>query len=148
MQRGDGHLPVIATDLGRVATAICFDGDHPDLVRQVGLGGADLFVLPVNDWPEVKRIHLEMAAFRAIESGTPILRPTSFGVSAAIDPLGRVLAVADHLSGAPTLVAEIPVGGVPTLYARVGDLFAWLCVAGTVMAPVLTGRIAVRRAAR
>jgi apolipoprotein N-acyltransferase len=26
------------------------------------------------------------------------------------------------------MVAQIPIGAVPTIYARVGDLFAWLCV--------------------
>jgi apolipoprotein N-acyltransferase len=37
----------------------------------------------VNDWAAIKRIHFAMAAFRAIENGTPILRPASFGVSDA-----------------------------------------------------------------
>jgi apolipoprotein N-acyltransferase len=30
------------------------------------------------------------------------------------------------------LTVQVPVGGVRTLYARTGDLFAWLCVAGLV----------------
>jgi apolipoprotein N-acyltransferase len=137
MQPGDGRLPVITTDLGRLSTAICFDGDNPDLVRQVGRGEADLFILPVNDWAAIKRSHFEMAAFRAIENGTPILRPTSFGVSGAFDSLGRVLGATDHFTGAPTLVAQEPVSHVPTLYPLVGDLFAWLCVAGCALAPAL-----------
>jgi apolipoprotein N-acyltransferase len=137
MEPGDGHLPVVATEIGRLSTAICFDGDHPDLVRQVGRGGGDLLILPVNDWAEVKRSHFEMAAFRAIENGAPVLRPASFGNSGAFDSWGRVLGRTDHFSGASTLVVEIPVGGIPTLYPRVGDLFAWLCVAGTALAPLL-----------
>jgi apolipoprotein N-acyltransferase len=140
MQPGDGRLPVIATELGRLATAICFDGDHPDLVRQVGQGHADLFILPVNDWPAIKRSHFAMAAFRAIENGMPVLRPTSFGVSGAFDSLGRVLAETDHFSGALVMVAQVPMGSVPTLYPRVGDLFAWLCVAGCALAPILARR--------
>jgi len=32
------------------------------------------------------------------------------------------------------MTAQVPIGRVPTLYARVGDLFAWLCVAGLVVA--------------
>jgi apolipoprotein N-acyltransferase len=131
MRRGDGRLPVVTTDIGRVSSAICFDGDHPDLVRQAGRGGAELFVLPANDWPAVQRIHLEMAAFRAIENGTPMLRAASFGTSAVFDAYGRLLASADHVAGAPVLVADVPVGHVPTLYPFVGDVFAWLCVAGT-----------------
>jgi apolipoprotein N-acyltransferase len=137
MQPGDGHLPVIETELGRVSSAICFDGDHPDLVRQAGRDNAEILILPVNDWPAIKRIHLEMAAFRAVENGTPLLRPASFGVSVAFDSLGRVLAETDHLTGAATMVAEVPVGHRPTLYPWVGDLFAWLCLAGCVLVPVL-----------
>jgi len=137
MQPGDGQLPVVPTELGRLSTAICFDGDHPDFMRQVGRGGAGLAILPVNDWAAVKRSHLEMAAFRAIENGTPLLRPASFGISVAFDALGRVLGATDHFGGAPTMVVQIPVGSVPTLYPHVGDSFAWLCVVGCVLAPVL-----------
>jgi hypothetical protein len=36
-----------------------------------------------------------------------------------------------------TLVAEVPVGHVPTLYPLVGDLFGWLCAAGTVFAALV-----------
>jgi apolipoprotein N-acyltransferase len=128
---------VIETELGRVSSAICFDGDHPDLVRQAGRDNAEILILPVNDWPAIKRIHLEMAAFRAVENGTPLLRPASFGVSVAFDSLGRVLAETDHLTGAATMVAEVPVGHRPTLYPWVGDLFAWLCLAGCVLVPAL-----------
>jgi apolipoprotein N-acyltransferase len=146
MRPGDGHLPVVATALGRLSTAICFEGDHPDFLRQAGIGRADLLILPVNDWAAVKDVHLQMAAFRAIENGAPVLRPASFGASAAIDPLGRVLGQTDHFSGGPTLVAEIPVGHVPTLYPLVGDLFGWLCAAGTAFA-ALVRLLKVRREA-
>jgi apolipoprotein N-acyltransferase len=144
MQPGDGRLPVITTDLGRLSTAICFDGDNPDLMRQVGRGQADLWILPVNDWAAIKRSPLEMAAFRAIENGAPLLRPASFGISGAFDPWGRVLAATDHFTGAPTMVAQGPVGNVPTLYPRIGDLFAWLCVAGCALTPVVV-RLRSRR---
>jgi apolipoprotein N-acyltransferase len=127
---GDGHLPILDTDRGRVAAAICFDADDPRFVRQVGQAHADLWVLPTNDWAEIKRSHFQLAAFRAIENGTPLLRAGSSGFSGAFDAFGRVLAWTDHFSGARTMVAQIPVGGVPTLYARFGDWFAWLCVAG------------------
>jgi apolipoprotein N-acyltransferase len=43
--------------------------------------------------------------------------------------------VADYFAaGDRTMTAQVPVGGVPTLYAKTGDLFAWLCVAGVVAA--------------
>ena len=128
MVRGDGRLPLVTTDDGRMSGAICFEMDHPDFVRQVGRASTDLWIVPANDWREVKRSHLQPVAFRAVENGTPILRAGSHGMSAAFDAAGRTLAVVDHFSGQRTMVAQIPLGAVPTIYARVGDLFAWLCV--------------------
>jgi apolipoprotein N-acyltransferase len=128
MVRGDDHLPVIATDQGRMASAICFEADFPEFVRQIGQKDADLWIVPSNDWEAIKRSHFEMAVFRAIENGSPMLRATSSGLSGAIDPWGRVLGITDHFSGARTLVSQVPLGHVPTLYSHVGDLFAWLCI--------------------
>jgi len=131
--RGDGRLPLAATDDGRFGGAICFEMDHPNFVRQIGRAAADLWIVPANDWREVKRSHLQPVAFRAIENGVPILRATSAGMSGAFDANGRTLAVVDHFSGQRTMVAQMPLGAVPTIYARVGDLFAWLCVGALVM---------------
>ena len=128
MSPGDGRLPLASTDEGRVGGSICFEMDAPHFVRQIGRAVADLWIVPSNDWREVKRSHLVPVAFRAIENGTPILRPTSRGLSAAFDATGRTLAVVDHFSGQRTMVARIPIGGLRTIYARVGDLFGWLCV--------------------
>ena len=65
--------------------------------------------------------HLAQARFRAIEQGLPLMRAANTGISAAIDPWGRVteslgLGVAGHLD--VPLPAPIP----PPLYARTGDL--------------------------
>jgi hypothetical protein len=38
MVRGDGHIPVVATELGRIASAFCFEADFPEFVRQIGRG--------------------------------------------------------------------------------------------------------------
>ena len=135
MKPGDGRLPVIGTKEGRMATAICFDADFPEFIRQAGLGSADLLVVPANDWRDIKDLHAQMAAFRAIENGVPLIRPAASGISTAVDPWGRVLGVADYFGpGDRTLVVQVPIGRVPTLYARTGDLFAWLCVAALVAA--------------
>jgi apolipoprotein N-acyltransferase len=87
-----------------------------------------------------------MAAFRAIENGVSLLRPAASGISSAVDPWGRVLGVADFFApGDGTLTAQVPMTGVRTLYAGIGDLFAWLCVAGLVASLCLS--IMVRSAA-
>ena len=133
MRVGSGGIRVLPTPDGRIAGAICFDADFPSYIRRAGLGATELFVLPVNEWRSIKDIHFQMHVFRAIENGRPIVRAAAAGLSAAVDPWGRVLGVADHFApGDSTLVAQVPIGHVSTPYARVGDVFAWLCLAGLV----------------
>ena len=60
-----------------------------------------------------------------------LVRPARFGIPAAVDAHGRTLASMDEAAAEQlVLVAQVPINGVRTLYARIGDLFAWLCVAG------------------
>ena len=143
MRRGRDGIPVVATDTGRMAAAICFEADFPDLVRQAGRSGADLLILPANEWKAIKNIHFQMHVFRAIENGVPVVRGAASGLSAAIDPWGRVLSVSDfYAAGDRTMTAQLPMGHIPTLYARTGDWFSWLCVAGLVsmLAIVIVGK--------
>ena len=72
-----------------------------------------------------------------------MVRPTGKGLSLAVDPLGRELAQGEYYTtDRLTIVAEIPVQALPTLYSRIGDLFAWLSLAGLV---VLIGFAIARR---
>jgi apolipoprotein N-acyltransferase len=124
---------------------ICFDLDYPGTVRQAGQAGADLLLAPSDDWPAIDPAHSQKAVFRAIENGVALVRQTSQGLSLAVDAEGRVLAAADYFrTDQQVLVAYVPTHGVPTLYAMVGDGFAWLCVGALV---VLSG-MALRHSRR
>ena len=146
-----GEWPLPTRPLGEadVSAAICFDLDFPHLLRPVGRSGADLLIAPSNDWEEAAATHARMARLRAIEQGCAVLRPTKDGVSFACDRAGRVLASQDTLSTAndesARLAVDVPLVGAPTLYARIGDAFAWLCAAGFAGALVWLARS--RRAA-
>ena len=132
---GNRILPISDTPYGRVTAAICADGDEPRLMRQAGEQRADLLLLPVNDWAGIKDIHRRMAVFRAVENGVSLFRAASTGVSTAVDPYGRTLATKDDVSpGGQVMVVQLPIARVATVYARAGDLFGWLCVAGLVAA--------------
>jgi apolipoprotein N-acyltransferase len=152
MRVGDGRVPIVATSAGRIAGAICFDADFPEFIRQAAEGSSDLLVLAVNDWREVKELHFGMHAFRAIETGLPIVRAAASGLSAAFDPWGRTLGMADYFaSGDRTLEVQVPMGGIRTIYAKTGDLFAWLCIVClvaviglTTLAPKSLGDLAMR----
>ena len=130
---GPGVLPMTDCPYGRLTTAICFDADFPSLIRQAG--GADLLLLPANDWEPVAEMHSRMAIFRAIENGVSLVRPTGNGISLAVDDLGRLRAYnADYfVTNEHTLIATVPIKGRPTFYSRVGDIFAYLCVVGLIV---------------
>jgi apolipoprotein N-acyltransferase len=97
MKRGDGRASVVSTRNGRMAAAICFEADFPEFTRHQTGQSADLLIVPVNDWKSIRDIHFRMHAFRAIENGVPLVRAAASGLSAAIDPWGRVLGVSDPL---------------------------------------------------
>ena len=128
---GDGKVPTVQTPFGRLSNVICTDADHPDTLRQAGSAGADIMLVPSTDWREVDPYHTQAITFRAIENGYSLVRQTSSGLAVTVDYEGRVLGASDDYATDPqVMVAEVPVRGVRTVYATIGDLFAWLSGAG------------------
>lgn len=126
-RRGDGRVPTHVTPYGRLAGSICYDMDFPAFVRQAGRAGADVMFVPAHDWRELGELHAELAIFRAVENGFSLFRPNNDGVSVATDYLGRRLATVDYFGADdPVIVAHLPNRGTWTIYAHVGDVFAWL----------------------
>lgn len=135
---GPGVMPTVQTPYGRLATVICFDGDFPTLMRQAGQSRADILLVPANDWAPVHVVHARVATFRAVENGAALVRATGNGISLAVDDLGQPLATVDYFAtDKATLVADVPTHGRPTLYARIGDAFTYLCMAGLVTLLIL-----------
>lgn len=140
---GPGILPVAGTPYGRLSTAICYETYYPELVRQAGQNGADILFAPSND----TRMYAESAAaigqLRAVENGVALVR-AAHGLTLVTDDEGRVLGSQDYFtnSGDGILLTTVPTRGVTTLYSRIGDVFAYLCVLGLIF---LTGWAFVRR---
>lgn len=141
---GDGGK-LLATRAGKVAVVICFEGIFPDLVRRQMAGGADLLVNLSNDaWlgpgagPEQ---HLQMVALRAVENRTWVVRATTTGISAIIDPYGNIVQRTAELEAAVIDATVVPMR-VDTFYKRFGDVFAAACllVVGAVAALARRGR--------
>jgi apolipoprotein N-acyltransferase len=124
---GDGRPLLFDTRYGRMATLICFDADFTAPARAAARAGADLLVIPSNDWAEITPLHVEMAAFRAMETGLPILRPASNGMSAIIAPDGAITAAASSFLGQDELLAPAPLSARPTVQRLIGDAFGYLC---------------------
>jgi apolipoprotein N-acyltransferase len=129
---GDGLIPHDQTVFGAIASVICFDMDHPVYIRQAGRSGTDVMLVPANDWPDIVPFHTYMASLRGIENGFSIVRDAGHGLSAAFDYQGRTLATADYSTTKQAMISHVPTHGVKTIYAVVGDLFAWFSIVGFV----------------
>jgi len=129
--QGDGKLQTVATPFGVLSGVICYDLDYPAVIQQSGRNNTGLMLVPSSDWFEIDPVHSHMAVFRAIENGMSLVRQTHTGLSIAVDPYGRVLAQTDFFGATDrTMVAQVPVRHVPTLYTALGRWLEWLFVAG------------------
>ncbi len=131
---GDGTLQAVTTPLGVLSGVICWDTDYPAVIGQAGRNGTGLLLVPSSDWAEIDPLHTQMAVFRAIENGHSLVRQAEGNVSVAVDPYGRVLAQTDFFDAADrTMVAQVPVAHVDTLYSSLGRWLGWVCVVGFVL---------------
>ena len=114
----------------RYGVFICYEAVFADEVRQFARHGAEVFVNISDDgWygdTSAPWQHLNMARMRAIENRRWLLRDTNSGVTASIDPYGRVRqSIPRHQTDA--LPAEFAFRSDITFYTAHGDVFAWLC---------------------
>ncbi len=118
----------------RIATPICYEAAVPGFVRRMARSARPhLFAMLANDgWFGASHepwIHLAVARMRAIEHHRFVVRATNSGVSAFVDPAGRLLARTPLLAPANLRGTVHPLEG-ETLYARLGDWPGWLSAAG------------------
>jgi apolipoprotein N-acyltransferase len=149
---GDGVYKTVETPFGTLSGIVCNDTDHQEMVTQAGRNGTDILLSPTLEYRAIDPMHATMAAYRAIENGITIVRQADNGLSAVIDPYGRIVASMDHfISGERVFIAQVPVGRVTTIYAYTPDLFAWLAVLGLLvitLVAIVQGRRAKLAAAR
>jgi apolipoprotein N-acyltransferase len=122
---------VAQTPHGVIGVFICYEAIFPELVRKITLKGAGVLVTISNDtWygsTSAAYQHLEMARLRAIENERYLLRATNDGVTAVIDPYGRVLERTPR-QRAMVLAGNFDYRVGKTFYTAHGDIFAWLCL--------------------
>jgi apolipoprotein N-acyltransferase len=121
----------------RLGVSICYEAIFPDLLREFSVRGADLLVNITNDgWygrTSAPHQHFAMAVFRAVENGKYLVRAANTGITAFVDPRGRVLERTE-LFERRTIVRDVPIVPGTTFYARHGDVFAWSCLGLTALA--------------
>ena len=109
---------------------ICYESIFPDEVRQsVDLGAQVLVNISNDGWygdSGAYAQHLNQTRMRAIENDRWLLSATDTGVTAAIDPWGRIAARIPRKERS-ALVAPYALTSVTTFYTRHGDWFAYAC---------------------
>ncbi len=128
-QHGASRNPLQA-DKQRLGIFICYESIFPDEVRQFAAQGAQVLVNISNDgwygdsgaWKQ----HLQQTRMRAIENDRWILSATNTGLTAAIDPAGRVVAEVPRKERS-ALIAPYALLSGTTFYTQHGDWFAFLC---------------------
>lgn len=121
---------------------ICYEVIFPRAVADAG-NRPDLLVNVTNDaWygrSAGPYQHLAIARTRAIEEGLPLARAANTGISAVIDPLGRLVAT-QPLNTEGTLDTILPRALPPTVFARFGHAAFWLMLTVLVALAAATGR--------
>jgi apolipoprotein N-acyltransferase len=143
---GDSFEPLVA-GAARIGALICYEDVFPEIARALTARGADVLVNQTNDawygFSGAAYQHLALSVFRAVENRRFMVRATNSGVSAIVSPSGRV-GMETGLFEEAVIVAPVALRRELAVYTRLGDWFAWGCVAyagfGLIMALVLRVR--------
>ncbi len=126
------HTEPLVYDGVKYGMLICYEDILPRFVSKAMESEPDILVNITNDaWFGATRepiIHLALATLRSIEHRRFMVRSTNTGISAFIDPAGRILGETPVFARANT-VHEVASLQVRTIYSRIGDLLGWVCLA-------------------
>jgi apolipoprotein N-acyltransferase len=131
---------------------ICFDAIFPEISRTYARGGAEVLVNMTNDawygFSSAPFQFLRMVATRAVETGRPVARAANTGITAFIDPVGRITEdtsvgivpsdapylSAAELTGPEWRMEELPLLAGRTPYVVIGDVPSYLAALFTGLA--------------
>ncbi len=130
----------------RAVTPICFEITVGPHCRRLVYGPegrrADLIVNVTNDgwfgdWDVIREQHLQIARWRCLELGTPMVRAANTGISALVDTTGRLIRRGVDDGGDSraegTLSGTVELRSAPTIYGRAGDVLPWTTLAALLL---------------
>lgn len=143
-----GDPALLTLDPGtRIGALICYEDVIPEPSRTAVARGATLLVNLTNDaWygDSAEPIqHQALAIWRAVETRRDLVRATNTGLTSVIAATGEVIAELPVFTSA-TLPAEVRLLHATTIYAAVGDAFAWTVVVATILAAMARREPAAR----
>jgi len=132
--KGENIEPLLLNNHA-LSVNVCYEDIFPVQVRTLMQGGQEhripeaIFNLTNDSWygDTIQPMeHLVLASFRAIEHRRPLVRATNTGISAIVDPVGRIDKRTAQWTRA-SLTGRIPLMQGRTVYAVLGDWFGWAC---------------------
>ena len=129
---GPRPAPIDIPGAPRAQPLICYESLYPGFTP--GAAGRPGWIINISNDAWFGRTsgplqHLNLASYRAIETGLPVVRATPTGTSAMIDPWGRVVDGQRLDPGESGVIdARLPQPTGVTVYGRIGDLLFWLAV--------------------
>ncbi|HJV33726.1 apolipoprotein N-acyltransferase [Geomonas sp.] len=122
-----------------LSVSICYEDIFPAQIRKLMHGGGNnripeaLFNLTNDSWygnSSEPMEHLALATFRSIEHRRELVRVTNTGISAFVDPVGRITGRTGVWTR-EVLVGTLPLMKGKTVYYLLGDWLGWLCAAAS-----------------
>jgi apolipoprotein N-acyltransferase len=116
---------------GNFASVICYESTYPDLVREFVRNGARMLVVSANfssfDHSAASAQHIAFSQLRAAEQRMWVAHTSVSGISAVVDPRGRVLETTGLFEPA-VLTPTVRFATSVTPYARLGDWVAYAAI--------------------
>jgi apolipoprotein N-acyltransferase len=125
------EIKVLPAGSQKLGVFICYEAAFPDLVRQFAAGGANVLINLSNDGyfghSQARAQHLLIARMRAVENRRFLIRSTNDGLSAVIDPAGKLIQSLPAFRQLAAVIHYATIHDV-TFYTKYGDWFAWGCL--------------------
>ena len=140
---GTENTPLVSGDIA-LGMLICYEAIFPGLAQKQVARGANVLVNISNDaWfgnTSAPAQHLDLAVMRAVEQGRWLARCTNTGISAFIDPVGRIAARGSQFQAESLGMKIAPLTGLTVyhqirnwldalVYAMTAAMYAWLAIA-------------------
>jgi apolipoprotein N-acyltransferase len=132
---------VFNTSSGKIAILLCHDDVTPVTASKFVKKDAELLFSLMNngmfDKTTLPYHHLSRTILRAIENRRFIVRAAASGISAIIDPYGRILKKAD-VSKRQIIVGKVSLSQEKTFYNRYGSIISYVCLILTLYLTIKT----------
>jgi len=108
---------------------ICKDMDFTEPSLEYSKQGVGIVFVPALDFHDDAWSHARVAIIRGVEGNFSVVRAAQWGLLSVSDNRGRVLSkISTDIVEDARIVVQVPVATGNSIYSKIGDLFAWICI--------------------